>query len=1077
MAGSGTTPTILRGLLVPDPRFRWDTAAATATSQAGPLPGVPEAQSDTEMVLEATGTQASTSSLRVKTVRAGHPDADAARFVWKYDADAGTSWRGWDPPSSITGFEFVHRSTTAEQWLNPHARTLADDSVLVMVDTFRTRVLCWVMDPATGTWSSSEVYDRGSAQTYSFWPCSIVLSSGRVLCFFWVESTAGDYQIRMYYSDDSGATWTQGQKGCLSAAIDVADYRPGRIRGDILNDQIMLVVHMQEQATPEDQLFQFASNDLGATLEQVSVATGKNRAYVDVLAHGGRLLVAYISESDSSPGDFFGYMRPTGSAYTDWLDGELVRLQDDTDGMQWGTESGGLYNSGEITLWADEDGVLYVMGRDHGSGDNEVAIRASTDGGSTWSELGAGLAAHEGVSTWRGLDAATYPKSMACTAQRGRTVCLHSFAANPGTADDSLCAMWLGGYTTVCLPQEAGRGRVALRTVTGWTVTWLPYDLPEVTGAPTWASSTGGAPTVALGSTGVRIQHAGVGDSQSWVGSPVTNLSDGVIVLAEVQVTAGTGYVGAGSSDGVNCYWIKVRVTPTSIVLRDDNAGTTLATIATTAGATGVQILAAVAGDNCYAWYRPVDATRSDREWILIGSSTGLTSAAFPSADVSFGTLSGSAVADVSFRLVCYVDDVFTGEQLAGGQDNWSDLLGRGYQPTPVYVDGGTAIQAVDGPTFRNDDWHIDPRYTYPISNVFPDVAASPRRAWRSTSDAVDQEITWTLGDEATPTMGALVGLYLGGCNFGEAELWGKDATDTWISVCTIDLRAQTGLKWTRDGRVVRPDTSGGSSIGRYLPQNILAGDHIKLKANKVRKIATNSPGTWSSGGTSLATRILLTEADGTETGSGSAAVLWSRDCLTVVPVASTDVYKAWKLTIPAQDTAEDYFTIGSMVFGHIFPLGSYLMQYGWGRAVEWATTIEQVEGRSGIRSAHALAPGRRAVEMSWVDGVETSGLTDESPNWIIGWTAGDPVAVPADITWSMPGLIEHLQGEPGVLSRCVYVAAYTVTGNAPVYVTDRRQLLYGRIASESLRADTVLGGEEGTELIRLGTVRIEEDT
>ena len=43
--------------------------------------------------------------------------------------------------------------------------------------------------------------------------------------------------------------------------------------------------------------------------------------------------------------------------------------------------------------------------------------------------------------------------------------------------------------------------------------------------------------------------------------------------------------------------------------------------------------------------------------------------------------------------------------------------------------------------------------------------------------------------------------------------------------------------------------------------------------------------------------------------------------------------------------------------------------------------------------------------------------------------------------------------------------------------VTDRRQFLYATVASETLRADVVVGDESTSELIRLGTCRLEAVT
>lgn len=61
-----------------------------------------------------------------------------------------------------------------------------------------------------------------------------------------------------------------------------------------------------------------------------------------------------------------------------------------------------------------------------------------------------------------------------------------------------------------------------------------------------------------------------------------------------------------------------------------------------------------------------------------------------------------------------------------------------------------------------------------------------------------------------------------------------------------------------------------------------------------------------------------------------------------------------------------------------------------------------------------------------------------------------------------------------------MYLAALTMptssTASAVVHVTDRRHMLYGRVASESVRSDSVVGSEEIGEVLRLGVMRIEEE-
>ena len=1074
--GSASTPTVLRGLLVPDPRFRWDADLVTCTSQAGPLPGVPVAQDETELLLESVGSQAADTQLRYRTVRGGHP-GDGATFVWRYNSDGSDDWRGWDPPVSISqGLEFISSSTTADRWRHPHAVPLADGTICVAVGKDKRQTVVWTRDPADGSWTEVEVYDPGS--TYSTTephPCLVQLPSGRLLCFFWREWGGGSsVQLRMYYSDDSGATWAAGQKGCLPEAIDTTDYIPRRLRAAYLSGAISLVGQMEEQSGPEDQIWQWASNDLGTTVEKQSELTGSDRAYPDLIEHNGTLVVAYISGTASSGSSFPPWVRVIGSAYESLAEADFYAGQLDADTMQWGTQSGGIFNDGELALWADEDDRLWIMGRDHATGENEVMVRTSADGGVNWTDPGTGPAAPLGVATWRGRDADTYPQDFAVCSHRGRAMVAHRFGASPSGRGPSLCAFWLGGYTSVCMAQESASSPGPL-TVGGFTHTWMPYDLPENVGntIPVWTASTSTGAS-SLTDLGMRLLttagQAEWRDADNLAGT----IAEGLTPLAEVRIVSGTGILDVQLGDSSPFRRnIEVRVTTTQIQVWDNEAGSETGAVSTTdADGAYVQIFVGMEGSSLKVWYRPVTAS-GDRKWTVVATdaATGGT-AAVSTIRVRFGQ---GANSETYWRLVAFASDQYT-EQGLYNQDNWSDLLGRSYMPTPVYVDGGTSVQAVDGPTFRNEDWRADTRYRYGVENVFPDVAATPRRHWRSVDDTAAVDIEVDFGSTISSLMGALAGVGLYDGNFGTAELHGQNNVGVWSVIATLDRRSQTGLYWGRSNRIIAPQT-GGAAVPYYLPKNILAGSYFAMsdggEGQKVKKIATNSPGTWTATNTSLPPRLLLEDIDGLTSTSGTAGEIWSKDSTHIIPL--TTKYRKYRLRIPAQDTAEGYFKLGAMVFGHLFPLGAYLQQYGWGMERDWAVDWESVEGRTGARTIKALGPTRRGAEMAWVDGVNTHGLdTTSDPNWILGWTGGSAVAVPADVPWSLPGLLEHLQG---AATPVAYLEGFNAPpdGSTAVHVTDRTVQLYSCAVSESLRFTNVVGDKESGQILRLGRCRLEE--
>ncbi|MBM4369204.1 MAG: hypothetical protein FJ102_23520, partial [Deltaproteobacteria bacterium] len=495
-----------RALLVPDPRIDWAawSSSLSTLTQAGPRPGVPEAQQDTDMVLDASGDQAASSSIRLRCLGAGMPGPEAGRatHAWKNEADASTRWRGWEGALAIAGWEALEYTTTAGKWRNPHAITLDDGAILVAVTKTSRYVRAWSRDPSTGIWTESGIYDHGVAYAADAHPTLLQLPSGRVLCFFLVEAT-GESQVRMWYSDDRGATWTQGQRACLVSALDTTVYTPRKLRVAHANGQVLLVAWVTDTSLAvDDILLQWASSDLGARFSLVDTWAGADEesqgAHVDIAVRNETFVVGYLRQDAGAPTELVPYVRAISSAYTPLSSAEAILAQHTSNPMRWGQVTGTAVSAGRLALWCDQDGVLFAAGLDHLAGGGalrEGYIARSQDGGLTWSTPGGGSAPGWGGTWWNGQDASTHPSQLTGCAQGGRQVIVHNFDASPGTADDSLCAAYVGGYSTVCLPPRSEMSKP--HDHAGWERTWLPYDLPQNTGG-IWTLATTGAPAITL---------------------------------------------------------------------------------------------------------------------------------------------------------------------------------------------------------------------------------------------------------------------------------------------------------------------------------------------------------------------------------------------------------------------------------------------------------------------------------------------------------------------------------------------------------------------------------------------------
>jgi len=1067
----------LRGLLIQDPRIDYSkfSPSLSTLTQAGPLPGVPVAQQDTEMLLETTGTQAASKELRVRTIESGHPDTDAARFVWRYNGDP--LWRGWDSPTTISGFEFIDRSTTADYWKFPHAVTTADGKIVAVAQRQKRRIYAYTRS-AAGVWGSGvEIYDRGSTYTNRASPCLVLLPSGRLLCFFWREK-GSKASIWLYYSDDDGASWTVGSRAALSSSISTSTYAQKRIRAAYLDGQIILIGWLTNSTSEE--IHQWASSDLGSSFQKIDSLITLNKDYgcPDVIAHNGALHVAYLY-SDGT--DIKPFVRRLGSAFETISSAAEVLATSAANAMQWGKILSNVYSESDLALWADEDGSMYVAGLDHdaaGGALKEMMLSRSADNGETWSTLGSSSAGNgTGSAVWFGKDANTYPRDFCAVAALGQTVMLHRFKADPGTADDSLCALTLGGYTTVEIP-ELDALDLALVNRAGWEITWLPFDLPNDT---SWGRSASSSGADALAAEGVRITHTGTSDDIAYYVTPTQDVESMLLVQPSLSGGGPSGYVQIRTTNGTNLD-VDVEITITALgvlTMTDKNSGSTLASVSGVSVLNGIQILLAVSDPTtakASAWYR-ASTTSTDRQWAAIGTNKALTTGTVSSGTIRWGSVPG-VVGNISYRLACATWGTYAGVGLSGGQSNPDDLLGRAIMPSPVYVDGGVSLKAADGPTFRNDQWNIDTRYEHAIDHIHTDVSPSPRRVWRST-DTTQHEIVWetsTTVSDVSQFVEDLFGVHLARVNWRTGSFWGRSSGGSWVKILDIDTASgQSGLKFTRDGCTVGPDPTGGNDGAVWWPLDCLEGCYWD-NGTQIRKIHTNTPGAWlksSTAANARQVRIVIEDHATGDLSSGSAGAIRGRDCTVVTPIEAATKYSAYKLRIDSQNTAEGYFTVGACIFGPVVVMGG---EYGWGRGLSASTSIQRTQGRGGTRSARQLAPVRRAVELGWPDGLDVSGVGHATPDadFYRAFTAGPIVAGDGDALWSLRGLLGLLSRSDGLVT---YIPRFPIEGSSTtVTITHREQHLYGRVMSDVHRVDNVQGEEWVDEVLRGGRIRIEEE-
>lgn len=1056
MATDVSSP-ILRGLLIPDERIGLDTFSATLSTvtQAGPQPGVPEPQQEGALVVRASGAQNANEAKRFRTVQGGFPGPDGAEFVWEDDGD--TLWTGWEPPNAVSQFEFIDRSTTANKWKPYDAITTSGGRVIVLAVKDQRRVVVQRRISAT-LWSEVEVFDNGTAYTDTAGCCLVQLPSGRLVCIYTVDQASPTLHLRTSYSDDGGATWSRASGRCSPTELGFADVR--RMKAVYYRGCIVALVHVQA-TSPDDELRQWVSSDDGLHFRETAASTTEVHGYPDLVVSNGRLYCAYVTKIT---GQHVAVCASVGAPSESLLSADRVAIH---DAWEWARTSGGAFTRGECNLVADEAGVLWAVGVNLDSGSTQTAYTfRSADGGATWTD-------GDPVVTLG--DASTNLHHIRATWQGGRLVLVSAHDASPGTADDSLSALWLGGYTTVTRPEQSIYPQYGLSL--GYEIDYLPFDLPENTGT-VWTAGSSGAPTVSLTSAGLRVQHGGATDTQNWTATPSVTLATGALLEFAVKVAAGKAAGVVRITDGASVsYTARVEVTPTAIALRDDVAGTTIATVTTTAGASGVIVrldVGEATTGKVYAWYAPMSTT-TRRAFTEIGSSTSLTAGSSTTSVVQVVTPSSNATTDAYFSRFSYQTNRDSTSTLYAGQNNPSALTGRAWSASPVFVDDGLYVSATHGPTVPGDVWNVDTRYDYPATAITVDVAASPRVGWRSTQTATDEEIVWELSStlsQSARNLGPTLGLAVFGSNWRTGTLYGRDGLGTWNQVAVIDAASgQDSCPFTREGDTILVNTGGSGGAADYMRHGALIGSYLDCGSGHVYRVDAHSEGAWTTS-TTKHPRFKVSGTAAAHATSGTCAVI-SRDHLTIVH--DVGKYNAYKLVIDAQDTYDGDLRIGTLVLGSFFFFGT---PYAFGRMREHDPGTELYETRGRTRRSIVRAPARRAATFDWGDWVNArQALTaSNAPDYLHAATGGaEPVATRADTAQSLATLIAYSTRGPDL--PVVYCERIPKSANAAatIRIVDRESFMLGRIESAA-RLEHRRGVEGSSEVNTTAPITIVEE-
>lgn len=1060
-----------QGILIPDERFSLDNITASDHavapsnySQASPKPGIPVSSQSTRMVLQASGEQPAGQQLGIHTVRAGHPGLERAGYLWHDASIDEPDEFGWDGPQLITGWQSLFWSDDANELAAyPDMIRLQSGQLLAVglqdKSSFDQTIKKYNPDALT-KWTTVGTLTPENP-TAQLGPALLQLPSGRVLLYL-----AQGAQIDCYFSDDDGATWAAYSFRCLDVAAKYDDVR--QLRAEYSAGEVLLLVQYETPLLGAA-CAQYASDDLGGRFTQIeadwsAVGSSERPSALHIVEIDGAFLITYHQTTNVGTGEYRS--RRIGSAFENVTDTTASVI---ATGCTSDFKPGG-------TAWRDDSGVVFFIYTEAPSSTaSDLVPMRSDDAGDSWEQFDGDGGFFSGNFT------NGYFHSYTAESIAGQAVLLARWDSE--TADEgpqSLAAVYLGGFSTHTAPageaisafvdtEYCEFNKDSTRGISGGS--WLPIANP---GDVAWSGGGTGSDTLTSG----KLEIVTAADIR-YAYRDATEDDDGDRVFGEIAVEVDDGdglltstEIGAlfRLGDGVNVWNVSINVSSTGWALYDIATGLQIGGTVTEDITKSIHIRIALDQGKVKTWH----ARRGNityRDWTE-GPGGNVTAGVSPdSSRVTWGHFKpGTNTSRWSMVGYCFWPGKWSpvSNQFAGGWNTPGDLHPKSYSTQPSQIVDKTRIAAVAGPTRYGERWIVSTDYDYPIRQLFPSVAPSPRSTWRS-KDTTEQILAWDISGLAASRMeNSSLACVLLGINFKTAVLEKKTGA-VWSTVCTINAaEGFESLRFQREGEIVFPETGGSAhKAGRYIMYDELPGGTFYDVTNtKYRTITENTEGAW----TEEAAKhpfVTIAGADDTEATSGDCEI-WTPSAAGVAHSYTSDA-RFYRLRIPAQTTASGYFEIGQVVIG---PLAVFGTQYGRGRQIVARNNTETISLPNGQIRARKRGPQAREIEFAWLDGVDASQINkvDPVPDYVAAAIGQEPMASLKDTLYLMDGVIRRQGGAAKPVVYFARIAADTVDDQT----NNPREFIYGRITGSATRSN-ILGDEERTNLDRLNTITIQE--
>lgn len=1033
-----------RWVLVPDRRFKLSSLSADSSyTEASPRPGVPTPSSaSSTYVLRLSGEQ--DTSLTLATSHAGMPGiSGAARVTWRRTADASTSARSWQPPSTVTGAVVVDASNTLESW-DMVADPVTGKIIVAWYESTTPALRVGIYNPTTAAVTSSAL--TMPAGVTADYPSLVRLPTGRLLMFVGERGAL--------VSDDTGATWTAWARDITIATDVIPQHR--RTIYDVATGA--LVSEGFDIAGASSERERSVSYDLGQTWAQVDTsANNKSAVWLSIAATDAHHL--WLTGGVAG----VGYYRSANPAAEPVLTSTI--------------DAGSVFV--EASGWADPDGTLWCAGRTSGA-TGQVRLYRSTDSGATWSRSlydlarsGAGYAVANlrclavGGASWAlGASTTTGLTLLRLGGWSTATTPLDAKSRTPAITDLDLGRVGIGGEASSSGPTA---GQFVAMTATpaeqGWTASGTATESLTTSGRQ--IATTANVRTFARTAAGTETRWLFAFElSISGVGGSRTN--DDVAVIAYA-----------------NGYGVSIRCADDGFAVRDLNGAANRANV-TVSLATPMQFIVEITpGAVSVLYRRPYDTAWTEAtDAAAVTQSGTTTSFAWGHQSSTTSTSRWSFVSCAGFSSSDYTNVLQWG---AASTTARALTIGRciGSEPTAlgIYTAGGSLLyaSAADGPAALGESFVAAPIADYSARNLFWDTSPSPRQVWRSTS-TVEHTFQWDF-DDATRVNGlAHIGLVVVGSNLTTGLVLEGWSGAAWTTLATWNPERDTGATWARSGdRVVVVSGAG------MLPQSELIGGTMLLASGKYRRILQQNAGYATSGGAQPSIRI--DGVDGTEGTSGTSGALYVPSAV-VVRANLPNAYTKFRIRIPSQTTADGYFELGTVAICSAHCLG---LEFDWGWQWNTEPIVERQTMRDGSQRNRQLGPNVRSLTIAWPEGVDQRNYRKDlgyyvnvfndgswSVQMVSGSTLAEYPAVYGDVPWLLSGLLRDLEG--GAMP-CAIVNSLTADswyGWADTWsmqtTVDATTWLWGYIQGP-VTLENVLGDDADGEVYRVQQVTIREAT